>query len=432
MAGVLFRPDGRSLWQATASLPPPGSGPLDKDVKTQVVIVGGGFTGLSSAHFLAREGFEVLVLDANSIGWGASGRNGGYVSQRFRVPFKRIYATHGKAVAARMRQITVEADHNIQQMIEELGIDCEFRRYGAVIAAHNKRALDNLHKSSQWILREFGEDAVEKLDRGAVRELTGSDAYVGGHLLSTAAALHPLNYVRGLARSLQERGVALHGQSPVSSIIDHGDQMEIRTPQSAIRADYVIVATNAYTNLTGFLPRVSRSLIPFQSAIIATAKLDRSILATILPQQHLLADTRRVLRYGRVSDGRFLFGGRGTLGGEAGSASYRRLQSEMIAAFPQLDNVPLEFGWSGLVAMTIDGLPRIGRLGKRVYYALGYNGAGVAMSNLMGKFLADTIGGKAVEPALLATPLPRIPSYSLRVPAVRAVTAWLQFLDRFG
>lgn len=422
---------GPSLWDATAA-PAPSSVPLTSDASAEVVIIGAGFTGLSAAHFLAKAGVEALVLDANAIGWGCSGRNGGFVSTRFRATFPDIATKHGRPVAERMRQIGLEAVENAREIIEELGIQCDYRRQGVVFAAHNEQAMASLRKATEWARREFGERDISEIDRATVAELTGSTSYVGGNLMTRIAGIHPLNFVRGMARSLYDRGVRMHGNSRVVSITQNDAGVEVRTAGQLVRGRQVIIATDGYTALTNFVPHLVKSLITFPSALIATAKLDPSVRSGVLPQDHMLSDTRRLLRYGRIYDDRLVFGGRGAFEGEVGGSAYRRLQAEMVKAYPQLAQVPVEYGWSGLVAMTLDGLPRIGRLGDRVHYALGYNGTGVAMSNMMGRFLADTIVGKPIDAALLTSPLPRIPFHALRVPAVRVATKWYQLLDQFA
>ncbi|RVT92917.1 NAD(P)/FAD-dependent oxidoreductase [Sphingomonas crocodyli] len=422
---------GPSLWEAT-SFPAPECEALNRDVKTDVAIIGAGYTGLSAAHFLAKAGIEPLVLDANAIGWGCSGRNGGFISTRFRTSFASLASSHGRAVSDRMRQIALEAVENVREIIEELDIACDYHSYGAIFAAHNDKAMASLRAATQWVRDELGERDIEEIDRDTVIALTGSTSFVGGNLMPKVGAVHPLNFARGMARSLHARGVPMFGNSPVLSITQKAGGVELRTPRQLIWARHVIIGTDGYTSLTNFVPSLAKSLVTFPSALIATAKLDPGLLSSVLPQGHILSDTRRLLRYGRVYDGRLLFGGRGAFDGDASGSAYRRLRSEMVKAYPQLASVPIDYGWSGFVAMTLDGLPRMGQLGDHVHYALGYNGTGLAMSNMLGRFTAEKILRKTIDTSLLSSPLPRVPFHSLRVPVVRAATRWYQFLDQFA
>jgi gamma-glutamylputrescine oxidase len=419
-----------SVWADTAA-PLQAFPQCQGELVADVVIVGGGFTGLSSAHFLAKAGLSCVVLEANQIGWGASGRTGGFVSPRFRVSFSSMMAAHGRQTAELMRSIGFEAIDNLEEIVAELALSCEFARYGVVVAAHNQGALQRLHGAAEWTRREFADQTTELLDRHEVGKLTGSSSFVGGTLIQSAAGIHPLNYVRGLARSLAARGVRLFEGSAAVEFRDQPKGVIVRTTAGTVRAKKAILGTNAYSGLTAFAPRLKYSVIPFQSAVIATARLDPELRASILPQGHLLSDARRVLRWARIVDNRLVFGGRGAHSGEAGESIYRRLARQMIEAFPQLHSVPVEFRWSGLVAMTTDQLPHVGRIGENIHFAVGFNGTGVSMANLMGKYLARTVLGQPVDLGLIQSPLPRIPFYSLRTPAVRVATAWMQALDSF-
>jgi gamma-glutamylputrescine oxidase len=418
------------VWAATA-VAAPILPRLDRDVRAEVAVIGGGFTGLSTAHFLAKAGLDCVVLDAKDMGWGASSRTGGFVSPRFRTSIAGMVAAHGKPVAERMRAIGFEAIDNLEQIVAELNIPCGFERCGVVVAAHNQAALDGLHKTAEYLRTEFGDDSAEPIDRARVAGLTGSPSFAGGTLVRSAGAIHPLNYVHGLAASLASRNTRLFVQSPVTDIRSETGGIVVVTPRGVVRARKAVIATNAYSGLTGIAPRLKHSVVPFQSAVIATAPLGADMRASVLGQGHMLSDTRRVLRWSRVVDDRLVFGGRGAIGNEPGAASYERLRRQMVQTFPQLQGVAIDFRWSGLVAMTLDQLPHIGQLGEDVYFALGYNGTGVSMSNLMGKYLAEMVQGRAPELGLLRSTLPRIPMYALRTPAMRVATAWLQALDAF-
>jgi glycine/D-amino acid oxidase-like deaminating enzyme len=200
-----------------------------------------------------------------------------------------------------------------------------------------------------------------------------------------------------------------------------------------VRARQVIIATNSYSDLTSATSRMQRTLVPFRSAIIATEKLSPNLAGSLMPTGRTYSETKRMMRWFRKVDDRVVFGGRGAFGKQDSESAFDALRRAMVGIFPELADVALGFRWSGLVGMTLDSVPHIGRLDERILFSMGYNGAGVAMSSLMGKYLAALVRGETPELGLLdARRLRTIPFYSLREPAVRMVAGWYQFLDAIG
>ncbi|MHC2282680.1 glycine/D-amino acid oxidase-like deaminating enzyme [Bradyrhizobium diazoefficiens] len=205
------------------------------------------------------------------------------------------------------------------------------------------------------------------------------------------------------------------------------------TPRGAVRAKQAIIATNSYSDLTTATAQMQRTLIPFRSAIIATDKLPRNLAGKLMPTGRTYTETKRMMRWFRMVDNRVIFGGRGAFGKQDSEAAFDALRKAMVGIFPDLTEVPLAYKWSGLVAMTLDSVPHIGRLDDRTLFSMGYNGAGVAMSSLMGRYLAALVRGEAPDVGLLdARRMKAIPFYPLREPAVRMVAGWYQFLDAIG
>jgi glycine/D-amino acid oxidase-like deaminating enzyme len=422
-----------SLWADTAE-PLPAFPKLAGEVKADVVIIGAGYTGLSAAHHLAKGGLSPVVLEANHPGWGASGRNGGVITAKFRLSFRDIDVAHGRTMARRMYEIAHESVDMVEELVSEFGIErARLTRSGQVKAAHNDATLRAAIDEAAWMTREMRDTEVRILDPHQVRDETGSQVFVGGILNPGSGGIHPLNYLRGLARGVAQRGVPVFQESPVLALRRDGDGVVAETPDGVVRARQAIIATNSYSDLTSATARVQRTLVPFRSALIATEKLSPNLAGSLMPTGRTYTETKRMMRWFRKVDDRVIFGGRGAFGKQDSESAFDALRKAMVGIFPDLADIPLAFKWSGLVAMTLDSVPHVGRLDDRTLYSVGYNGAGVAMSSLMGRYLAALVRGEKVDLGLLdAGRLKTIPFYAFREPAVRAVAGWYQFLDAVG
>lgn len=422
-----------SLWASTAE-PLRDFPVLSGESQADVVIIGAGYTGLSAAHHIARSGLAPVVLEANRPGWGASGRNGGVITAKFRLSFREIDAAHGRAMAQRMYEIAHESTDMVEELVSEFAISgARLTRTGQVKAAHNHVTLQAAIDEANWMKREMGDAEVRILDAREVREETGSEAFVGGVLNPGSGGIHPLNYVRGLAEGVARRGVPVYQDTPVLKLRREGGGIVAETPQGAVRAKQAIIATNSYSDLTDATRHMQRTLVPFRSAIIATDTLPRNLAGRLMPTGRTYTETKRMMRWFRMVDNRVIFGGRGAFGRQDSESAFDALRKAMVGIFPELSDVPLAYKWSGLVGMTLDSVPHIGRFDDRTLFAMGYNGAGVAMSSLMGCYLAAFVRGETPEVGLLdASRLKAIPFYPLREPAVRMVAGWYQFLDAIG
>ncbi|HXG28920.1 MAG TPA: FAD-binding oxidoreductase [Nevskiales bacterium] len=433
MTEQFAHPAATSLWANTAD-PPPRLPRLCADLSADIAIVGGGYTGLSAAHALAQRGIRPVVLEANAIGWGASGRNGGVVSLKFRIPFSDIAKSYGLDTARRMHRIGHDAVDVVEELVSEFDINsAQFERTGSLRCAHTARARAAIVAEAEWLRAALGDRSMSILSREQVAEETGSRAFAGGVLTSGSGTLHPLNYVRGIAAGLAARGVDIFEGSPVLRIKREPNGLVIETPAGTVRAKQAIIATNAYSDLTPATRYLKRTLIPFRSAIIATERLPAELERKLMVARRGYSETRRMMRWFRKVDGRVIFGGRGAFGKEDAPSAFTALQRAMVSLFPELEGMRIAFKWSGYVGMTLDQVPHVGRLDERICFAVGYNGAGVAMASLLGRYAAAFAAGETPEVALLdAARLQPVPCYPLREAGVRLVAGWYQFLDAIG
>ncbi|HEY4298841.1 MAG TPA: FAD-binding oxidoreductase [Paraburkholderia sp.] len=436
------RPQPDSLWRAMAARPPHVQAPLSKgapltrDLTVEVAVIGAGYSGLSAAYALQKRGVDCAVFDANPVGWGASGRNGGVVSSKFRLSFPHIDRVHGLDTAKRMHRLAHDGVRVVESFVDEFALEraC-FEHTGSLRCAHTERAFAAIRAEADWVRTQLGDTSMTVQSRAEIAHETGSKGFVGGVLSADAGTILPLEYVCGIARGLTARGVPIYEATPVVEMTrsEHGPGVVLRTPAATVRAKQVIVATNAYSDLTSATAAYQRELVPFRSAMIATERLPAELDARLMVQRRSYAETRRMMKWFRKVDGRMLFGGRDAFGKEGQSTGLDALRRAMIALFPDLADVRVEYGWSGYVGMTFNALPHVGRSDDATTFCLGYNGAGVAMASLLGQHAAALALGETPELALVGQHgLQPVPFHSLRAPGVRLVAAWYQFLDAVG
>jgi glycine/D-amino acid oxidase-like deaminating enzyme len=419
-----------SLWAATAPEAPRDPS-LEGNHTADVCVIGGGFTGLSTALHIAETGGDVVLLEAAEPGWGASGRNGGQVIPGFKLDPDDVVSRFGEEHGEQLVEFSSSAPELVFDLIRRHGIDCDARRERWIHAVHADSALpEEEERVRQW--RERGAD-VEMLDRSETESMLGTNCYVGSCLDRRGGWLQPLAYARGLAAAARSAGARLYAASPASGIVRVGNRWRIDTPSGSVEAEQVFVCTNAYTNAFGarLWPRLSRSLIPIVSYQAATEPMPEELRRSILPKGHCTSDTRRLLKYFCVDPaGRLVMGGRGRFLENPGRGDFGHIVKAINDLFPKARNLSLEFYWSGRVALTMGHFPQIYDLGPGLRAGGGYMGRGVAMATAMGTLLAQCAGG--VDPESLpfrpirAKP---IPFHALRRPGIEAAVAWKRLLD---
>ncbi len=426
-----------TFWETT-SVAPRTTGPLTSDVTADMLVIGAGYCGLNAALELTQRGADVRVIDAQKIGAGASGRSGGFVSARFRMPAEKVLKRFGPDMLAVLRRIGGEAVELVARNVSELGLtEARLTRHGSITAALNARHFAQLVAGvtqSGTAPAQFGSiGTVRTINRDEIRVLTGSDRFVGGLLAPDALGLHPLNYTLGMAAALVARGVPLHPETAALDIVPDGPALRAVTPAGTIRARQIILATNAYSRLTPATRPLARGVIPFRSSVIATAPLDAEQRRQVLGEGQMMFDTRRLLRWFRICDGRLLVGGRGAGSPDADPKAYMALRRTMVGYWPSLAHTPVVHRWSGYVGLTLDALPHVGRVSDRLVLAGGCNGNGVALASLLGRYAARFALGEQPEVGILdASRMRPLPLPQISMPGVRLVTGVYEAFDRLG
>ena len=412
-----------SYWEASA--PPLGreTPALRDEAACEVAVIGAGYTGLTAALTLAAQhGAAVTVLEAGTPGWGASGRNGGFCCLGgAKLGYDAMAKRYGLEETRRFFAAQMEAIDLVKQTCAERGIDADITGGGEIILAH-KAARGAGLQAERAELRELVGLETRILDNAALAERgLAAAGFHGGLELPLGVGLHPLKYLRGLARAAIDAGVTVHGHSPVTAIRREGADFLLMTPAGRLRARKVIVATNGYSE-DDRLPQLAGRLLPALSSIIVTRPLSPAEReAQGWTSTVMCADSRRLLHYFRLlPDGRFLWGGRGGVSGSpaAAEASRARLRRSFEHHFPAWRHVETEFFWRGLVCLTKPLVPFVGKLEEEGLYAsLAYHGNGVSFTAWAGRAVAAQVAGvQGAEalPAVLRAPLPRFPLPFLR------------------
>jgi glycine/D-amino acid oxidase-like deaminating enzyme len=397
----------RCLWTDTAPLPRFSASALPDSA--DVVVIGGGYTGLSAARSLARRGVEVTVLEQHTMGWGASSRNGGFMLSGYKPEMEEIARRVGPERAAGMFRLTLDAMRYVENLVQEERIECDFARSGALTLAAKAKHLPALEASSRFLSNSLSYE-TQVLSRSELREEIDSARYFGGLLDPGGRSLQPAKYVAGLAQAAARAGARLQENTRVTGVTRVGDCFEVTAGSRRLRARQVLAATNGYTPRA--LSALRRRIIPIGSYQIATAPLPPALTRRLIPRGRVLSDTKNLLYYFRLSpDFRLVFGGRASFTPTGIRRSSAILRAGMAEVFPELDGTPVEYAWSGKVAYPLDHLPHAGILGG-IHYAMGYCGHGVALATYLGHRLGEVIAGGGSIPDLGSDRFRTLPLYN--------------------
>lgn len=418
-----------SLWSATANQSQTRTA-LSGKAETDAVVIGGGFTGLSAALHLAEAGQDVILLEAETPGWGASGRNGGQVNPGLKADPSETEARFGEDLGKRLVALSGGAGALVFDLIRKHAIACDAHNCGWVRSATNAKTMAGLqHIGREWRARSHDVDDVSAAE---MESLLGSDAYVGGIIDRRGGNIHPLNFALGLAAAAEKAGARIYGDSYVTAVNSTPDSVTVTTAQGQVTANRAMICTNAYTG--DLMQPLAQTVVPVTSVQVATAPLSQNVAKSILPIGHSPTDTRRLIFYFRKdAAGRFIMGGRGAMGDAGILKRQAGLRDAAKALYPQISDAEWTHAWGGNVAMTSDHAPGLHPIAPNVVAALGYNGRGVGMATAMGTVLAKWAQGVPADrldfPMSDAKP---IPFHRFRYIGVGATIAAFRVLDRLG
>lgn len=424
----------KSYWTDTVAMPTTdASRPLPDNA--DVAVIGGGYTGLSAARTLARRRGRVVVLEAETLGWGASSRNGGMVLTGLKLPVEKLLGRYDFQIVRRMYAASLASIDCVEQIVKEEAIACDFSRTGHLEVASKPGHFNGFQRTAERMAQEF-QHQVRIIPRRELRDEIGSDVYHGGLVDEASAGLNPARYVAGLALAATRAGAELYDHARVEAIQKEPRNavpgFSLRTTRGKLWTRDVFLATGGYT--TAAIPALQHKIVPIGSYIIVTQRLPDTLAREVCPRNRMIYDSKHYLHYYRLTpDGRMLFGGRAVFFPET-PASIRRsaaiLQRDMVKVFPQLRGVPIEYAWGGTLDFAFDILPHAGLL-DGMYFAAGYAGHGVAMATYLGMKMAERICGRAAEIPFAEIPFSGAPFglYRGRPWFLPLAGAWFKFLD---
>ncbi|PYX83832.1 MAG: FAD-dependent oxidoreductase [Acidobacteria bacterium] len=427
-------PKEKNYWLDTVQMPEtdPSLWPPER---VDVAVIGAGFTGLSAGRTLAKRGAKVAICEAETIGWGASSRNGGMVLTGMKLGVNKLISMYGREKAQQMYAASLESIECVEQIVREEKIDCNFSRCGHLEVACKQKHFDDYARQAELIAREFNHQ-LRVVPRSDLRSEIGSEIYSGGMVDETSAGVNPARYVAGLACAAQRAGTAIYEGTRVEKL-ERGSRngcsgWQVSTSRGPVWARDVMVATSGYTS--GATPALQKKIIPIGSYIIVTGVLPEALAQELSPHNRMIYDSKNYLYYYRLTpDRRMLFGGRAAFFPETEHTirkSAEILRRGVVEVYPQLRETKVEYAWGGTLDFAFDIMPHAGRM-EGMYFALGYAGHGVAMATYLGQRVAEFIATGKDENPYAGIPFPGAPLglYNGNPWFLPLAGAWYKFLD---
>ena len=407
---------------------------LEGDIEVDICVVGGGFAGLSAAIELVDRGYKVAVLEANHIGFGASGRNGGQLIAGLACEQDVIENAIGFDAAKQVWRMTIEALDLVRKRVKRFDIQCDLTDGFLGVSVGEKKGKQ-LRKWFHDMQLRYKYNA-QWIEPAHIKQWIDSPRYFNGYYDKQGGHIHPLNYCLGLARGAASLGVQIFQQSAVNSL-QKGEKNLLKTAIGSVKAKFVVLAGNMYLPeiAPNLAPKITKRIMPVGTYIIGTEPIEPSLAARLMPINAAVCDTNFDLDYFRLSaDKRMIYGGRISYSTLTPPNITNQLQAHMLATFPQLKDIKIDYTWGGFVDISMNRAPDFGRVAPNIYYLQGFSGHGVALTGMAGKLVAEAISGLATRFDVFAN----IPHHDffggklLRTPALVLGMAWYQLKEKLG
>lgn len=418
------------MWEATANkrtyYPT-----LKEEQHCDVVIIGAGFTGLSTSYHLQKKQCKTIVLEKGTVGCGASGRNGGEVLTGYLGSMEYWAKKKGLETAKQMWQLSIDSIDLIESIIEKEHISCDFTRKGSFYAAYKPSHLEGMKREQEFMSAKIGYEQIQIVEPEHLQNELDTTFYYGGHVDERSAHFHPLNYTLGLADAVTKLGGEIYERTKALSYErTANNKIVVKTNDGSVIADEIVIVTNAYAG--DLNQTIKQSVVPVESIMIATEPLPEKLIERLIPNNRAVSDSKNLLYYfRRTADHRLAFGGSGRSTSKRDqNRLFSNLHAGMLDVFPQLKDARIEFAWGGKVGFTQTMLPYIGQLDDGAHYAFGYGGHGAAMASMLGKIIAETIVKEnKVENPLKIEKLKPIPFHNHHAKAVGILKFYKKFQD---
>jgi gamma-glutamylputrescine oxidase len=418
-------------YYAASANPSPERPPLKGDLTIDILIVGAGYSGLSTGLHLVEKGYKVAIIEAARVGWGASGRNGGQLVNGLNASLQTIRKRYGVDTANFVAGLVQEGGEIVRERIKTYDIQCDLKE-GNIFTAYTDAHMRELEE--RLVLWEsYGIKNQEMLDRAQLRKHINSDVYVGGVIDHTGGHMHPLNLALGEAAAFEKLGGVIYENTPAVHVDTDAAKPVVKTRGGSITCNTLVLCGNAY--LGHVVPALTSRVMPVSTQVMATEPLGEARARELMPTDVCVEDVRYILDYYRLSaDHRMLFGGGVVYGGTDPSDIKAKLQPNMDKVFPQLKGVKIDFAWSGNFALSFSRVPQMGRIGANTYFAHGYSGHGVTGSHTFGRILSEAINGDRTRFDVFEK-VPWLPfpgGRMFRVPYSVAGSWWYALRDKLG
>ncbi|MFK8047887.1 MAG: NAD(P)/FAD-dependent oxidoreductase [Halioglobus sp.] len=377
-----------SYYAATSNHPTPYP-KLDQAIDAEIVIVGGGFTGVNTMLELSERGHKVVLLEANRLCWGASGRNGGQIIGGIGHSASQFKNTIGESGVQSIYDMGIECVDIIRERVEKYSIDCDIK-WGYCDVAIKPRHMRWFEETRREERDSGYPHPLQLLDKDEVKEFVGSDSYIGGLYNPTGGGhLHSMNLCLGEARAAQDLGARIFELSEVLRITE-GKKVTVHTAEGSVTADTLVLCGNGY--MKDLVPKLAKRVLPASSCVVATESLSPDLAASVLPRDVAVCDPRTALDYFRLTeDRRMLFGGLSNYTGLVPTNYSEVMRRKMLKIFPQLEGVNIDYAWHGQMGIGLNRMPQLGNLAPNIYYIQAYSGHGVAPTHMMARITAQAI-----------------------------------------